>query len=68
MKSSQPIFFLSFHVTISNIAPNITLGDRVKACKIIGCVFVLATKMLVLAQNLKYHICTLYTARGMKLE
>ena len=33
----------------------------------INCVFALATKMLVLAQHLKYHICTLYTARGLKL-
>ena len=36
-KSSHPIFFLSSHVAISNIAPKITLGGRVKACKIIGC-------------------------------
>ena len=26
-----------FLVTVSNIAPNMTLGGRVKACKIIGC-------------------------------
>ena len=37
MKSSQPIFFLNSHVTISNITPKMTLGGREKACKIIGC-------------------------------
>ena len=36
-KSSQPIFFLSSYVTISNIAPKMTLDGREKACKMIGC-------------------------------
>ena len=31
MKSSQPIFVYSSHVTISNIAPKMTLGGSVKA-------------------------------------
>ena len=37
MRSSEPIYFSSFHVTISNIAQKNTLGGRMKACTIVGC-------------------------------
>ena len=82
MRSSQAIFFKRSYVTISNFAPKMTLCGRVKACKIIGChseyfwgyshsnflFYILRFFPNVgLTQHLKYHICTLYTARGLKL-